>query len=57
MIDHALFCSKITTSDAHHFLNVQLKFLCIKTLTPQSVYRISLEWLASLQFVGATGVH
>ena len=57
MIDHALFCSKIATNNAHHLLNVKLQFLLIKTLTLQSVYEICAEWLESLKFVGAIGVH
>ena len=57
MIDHVLFCSKIATNDAHHLLNLKLQFLLIKTLTLQSVYEICAEWLESLKFVGAIGVH
>ena len=49
MIDHALFCAKIATNDAHHLLNVKLQFLLIKTLALQSVYEIYSEWLESLK--------
>ena len=53
MIDYALVCSKAATNDTHHLLKVQLQFLLIKTLTLQIVYEINLEWLESLQIVGA----
>ena len=49
-MDHALYCSKVTTKDAHYLLNVYLQFHCINRLTLQSVYEISSEWFESLQF-------
>ena len=57
MIDYALVCSKVATNDTHHLLYVQLQFLLIKTLTLQTVYEISSEWLESLQIVGAIEPH
>ena len=56
MIDHALYCSKIGTSDSYH-LPDQLQFLCIKTLTLQIVYEISSESFEALQLAIAIGVY
>ena len=57
MINHALYCSKIVINDSHHLPNEQLQFLCIKTLSLQSVYEISSEWFEALQLADSIGVH